>query len=223
MRSILRGIAHFRRHVYPDQAARFKDLTHGQSPEILFITCSDSRIDPSLITQSEPGELFIVRNAGNLIPPWGSGDGSTAAAIEYAVEALNVQHIVVCGHAHCGAMAALHKPESLENLPAVRRWLSLAEPAKRYMQRNHPHLTGEDRLNKTIERNALIQLDNLRTHPSVAAKIAEGSLELHAWVYDIGQGEIREWDFAAKHYTPIVSPDDAEESSALLAVQPESA
>jgi carbonic anhydrase len=179
---------------------------------VLFITCSDSRIDPTLITQSEPGELFIVRNAGNIVPPWGSGDAGSAAAIEYAVDALHVKHVVVCGHAHCGAMAALFDEASLEPLPAVRQWLQFAEATRRTVRKAHADATPDQRLRIAIEHNALHQLDNLRTHPAVAARMRSGSLSLHAWVYDIGPGSILTWDAAGGAFREMAEPELTDET-----------
>lgn len=203
MNPLLEGILRFQRDVFPFHQSRFQDLTQGQQPPILFITCSDSRIDPHMITQAKPGELFIVRNAGNIVPPWGTGDGSTAAAIEYAVEVLGVQHVIVCGHAHCGAMSALLNPDSLKELPAVKAWLRLAEPTRRVMKRRFAGLEGEARLEATIEQNALLQLANLRTHPSVAARLDDGTLALHAWVYQIGTGAICAYDPDQDGFQPM--------------------
>lgn len=194
MNPLLDGILRFQRDVFPHHQRRFEALVQGQKPPVLFVTCSDSRIDPSMITQSSPGELFIVRNAGNIVPPWGSGDGSTAAALEYAVEMLHVTDIVVCGHMHCGAITTLVDGSPLTDLPAVEAWLRLAEPTKRILKRTCSHLAGEALVNRAIEHNALHQLANLRTHPAVAARLSEGTLRLHAWVYDFGAGEVHAYD-----------------------------
>ena len=130
MDSIYAGIRAFQKQVYPEKAELFQELAGGQKPGLLLITCSDSRIDPALITQTEPGEVFVIRNAGNIVPPWGEGTASgEAGTIEYAIEALGVQHIAVCGHSHCGAMAAVRNPSSAEGLPAVSSWLRFGEPA----------------------------------------------------------------------------------------------
>jgi carbonic anhydrase len=217
MNPLLDGVLRFKRLVYPDRAPLFRSLAKGQSPDVLFITCSDSRIDPTLITQSEPGDLFIVRNAGNIVPPWGSGDTGSAAAIEYAVDALHVKHVVVCGHAHCGAMAALFDDQALEPLPAVRSWLQFAEATRRTLRKSHADVSPEQRLRIAIEHNALHQLDNLRTHPAVAARVREGTLALHAWVYDIGPGSILTWDAADGAFRDVSGIEPTDETGKLPA------
>lgn len=182
---LIAGHAKFQAEVLGDHAELLAQLAQGQSPDTLFITCSDSRIDPSLITQSKPGDLFVIRNAGNIAPALDAGgtsnDGS-AASIEFAVRALGVKHIVVCGHASCGAMRALANPEVLEELPSVARWLEHSEQLRG---------AGTDDLDDLVERNVLLQLERLATYPSVRAAIDAGSLELHGWVFDIGSGKLR--------------------------------
>ncbi len=211
MNPLFDGVQRFKRLVYPDRALLFRDLARGQSPEVLFITCADSRIDPNLITQSEPGQLFIVRNAGNMVPPWGTGDGSTASAIEYAIEVLNVKHVVVCGHAHCGAISALLREDGVPGLPAVSDWLRHAEATRRFVARKHGHCTGEEQLRIAIEHNAKHQLDNLRTHPAVASRLSDGALQLHAWVYDIGPGSVLTWDATSGAFQEMLEDPGSDE------------
>lgn len=127
MEKLIRGIHEFQSTHFSPQRELFQRLAGGQRPDALFITCSDSRIDPSLLTQTKPGELFILRNAGNIVPPYGAANGGEGATIEYAIRALGIRDIIVCGHTHCGAMQGLLQPEALEDLPAVRSWLSHAE------------------------------------------------------------------------------------------------
>jgi len=213
MNPLIDGVLRFKRLVYPDRATLFKSLARGQSPEVLFITCSDSRIDPTLITQSEPGDLFILRNAGNMVPPWGTGDTGSAAAIEYAVEVLGVKHVVVCGHAHCGAMAALIDPSAADSLPAVKEWLRVGESTRRVIRNNHEGSSPEQRLRLAIEHNAVQQLDNLRTHPAVAARLAAGTLTLHAWVYDIGPGSILTWEATSGQFHAVIDGHVPDEST----------
>ncbi len=176
------GFEAFRRQAFPQHAELFELLEKGQKPEVLFVTCSDSRIDPALITQTVPGELFVIRNAGNFVPTReGSG---VAATLEYGVRALGVKHIVVCGHSHCGAVAAALQPESVTSLPYVASWLKEAGP----------DLSGVDAgsMTEAVERNVKNQLDNLRALPFVAEAVEQGTLELHGWVYKFETGEIFE-------------------------------
>lgn len=190
MQKLIEGLHHFQTAVFGTQQELFERLAHGQSPETLFITCSDSRINPNLLTQTEPGELFILRNAGNIVPPYGAGSGGEAATIEFAVAGLNVQDIILCGHSHCGAMQGLLKPPSREEFPALSQWLAQAEPTRRVVRDAYPDREGADLLNVTIQENVLAQMENLRTHPVVASGLARGALRLHGWVYKIETGEV---------------------------------
>lgn len=193
MHKIVRGIRHFQEHVYPARRALFEHLSAGQNPEALFISCSDSRIALDLITQTGPGDLFVCRNAGNIIPVYGESD-SVAATVEYAVRGLGVQHIVVCGHSDCGAMKALLHPESVEQMAHVKAWLGHAEGARRAAQDLHPGLDGPELLNKVTRLNVRLQLDHLRAHPHVFARVQAGKLTLYGWVYDIRSGQVEAWD-----------------------------
>ena len=130
MDHVISGVAKFQKEVYPNKKATFQKLANGQNPEVLFITCSDSRIDPNLVTQTDPGELFICRNAGNIVPPHSNQTGGMTASIEFAVAALGVSHIVVCGHTDCGAMKGAIKPEGLDALPHVKEWLSPSQETR---------------------------------------------------------------------------------------------
>ena len=191
MQKLVDGIHQFQQSVFASQQALFRRLESGQQPLALFITCSDSRIDPSLLTQTQPGELFIMRNAANIVPPYRAIHGGEAATVEYAVSVLNVQDIIVCGHSHCGAMNGMLYPELLCETPAVRRWLEHAEATARIMRENYQHLTeAAARLTATVEENVLVQLENLRTHPSVAAASSRGDLKLHGWVYKFETGQV---------------------------------
>jgi carbonic anhydrase len=206
MQKLVAGIHHFQQNIFCTQQRLFRRLAEGQSPLALFITCSDSRIDPSLLTQTDPGELFIMRNAGNLVPSHGAPGGGEAATIEYAVSVLKVQDIVICGHSHCGAMQAIMHPEQLDNLPAFRHWIEHAEATARIMQENYGHLTDERaRLTAMIEENVLVQLENLRTHPSVAAALARGAIKLHGWVYKFETGQVFAYDPRASQFLAMDS------------------
>jgi len=190
MKKLVTGFQRFRDHVFEEHRTLFEHLADGQSPQALFVGCSDSRLVPALLTQSRPGDLFVLRNAGNLVPPYGAGHGGEAATIEYAIEALGVEHVVVCGHSHCGAMKALISPEPPADMPEVRAWLGQAEATRRLVARCYADRDPVERLNVAIQENVLQQLVNLRTHPAVAARTAEGRLQLHAWVYKLESGEV---------------------------------
>lgn len=190
MHKLIKGVHQFQREVFLSHKELFLRLAKGQSPDALFITCADSRISPNLITQTNPGELFILRNAGNIVPPYGAANGGEGATIEFAVAGLGVKDIIVCGHTLCGAMKGLLKPEQLQDLPATAAWLGHAESTRRIIKENYNDLTEEEMLNVTIQENVLVQLENLRTHPSVAARLSRGQLNLHAWTYKIETGEV---------------------------------
>lgn len=202
MKNIVDGIHEFQRGDFSKHQDFFQSLAKGQKPQALFITCSDSRINPNRLTQTKPGELFIQRTAGNIVPPYGAVQGGEAATIEYAVAALGIRHVVVCGHSHCGAMSGLLSPDSLDALPAVKAYLSHADATRRIMDENYSHLTDFDqRLQCAVEENVLVQLENLRTHPTVAAAIARKELELHGWVYRIESGEVFSFDPSQRDFT----------------------
>jgi carbonic anhydrase len=194
MQKLVRGLHNFQQNYFSSQRQLFERLAKGQHPETLFITCADSRINPNLLTQTQPGELFILRNAGNLIPPYGANIGGEAATIEYAVAVLGVKDIIVCGHSHCGMMKGLAHPEDLTELPAVAEWAKYAESTRRIMKENYAHLEGDALLTATIEENVLVQLENLRTHPSVAAAIGRNSLKVHGWVYKLESGQVFQYE-----------------------------
>lgn len=203
MQKLVQGIHRFQQDVFGSRKELFERLAHGQEPEALFITCSDSRINPNLLTQTEPGDLFIIRNAGGLIPPHGSGSFGEEATIEFAVKSLGVRDIIVCGHSHCGALKSLLDPASLEEFPAMRSWLQHAQKTLEIMRENYPHLEGQALLTATVEENVLVQLEHLRCLPAVARKVEEGALFLHAWVYKIETGEVFAYDWGEGQYLPL--------------------
>lgn len=194
MRRLVEGFKKFHREVFREKRDLFADLAKGQTPRALFVTCSDSRIDPCLLTQTEPGELFILRNAGNLVPSYGTSVGSTTATIEYAVGVLGVKNVIVCGHTDCGVMKALLHPDQVGDLPAVKAWLSQAEATRRVVKENYGHLEGEPLLVTTTQENVRIQIEHLQTHPTVAAKLRKGTVAIHGWVYSIESGKIWAYD-----------------------------
>ena len=201
MKKIIQGVHSFQTNYLTTHREMFELLSQGQHPRVLFITCSDSRIDPNLITQSEPGEMFIIRNAGNIIPPYGAANGGEGAAVEYAVQALGIREIIVCGHSHCGAMKGLLKLDKLEaDMPLVYQWLKHTEATRRTVKENYQHYEGEELLQATIEENVLTQIENLRTYPSIHSKLHKGEISLHGWMYHIETGEILEYDTIRREY-----------------------
>ena len=200
MQKLIEGIHTFRNGTFRNEREHFEELAKGQAPETLFITCSDSRINPNLLTSAKAGELFILRNAGNIIPAYSGQITGEGATIEYAVKVLGVKDIIVCGHSHCGAMQGLLDPVKLEDVPTVAGWLKNAESTKRIVEENYTHLEGEAQLKVTIQENVLVQIENLRTHPVVAARLARGALRLHAWVYKFETGEVFAYDPVSGQY-----------------------
>jgi len=205
VQKLVQGIHQFQKNGFVPLQGLFEQLAKGQNPETLFITCSDSRIDPNLLTCSQPGDLFILRNAGNIVPPHGAVSGGEAATIEFAVAGLGVKDIIICGHSHCGAMVGLLEPELVAAMPAVSTWLSHAEDTRRIIRENYSHLEGMELLTATIEENVLVQLENLRTLPAVAARLARGDLNLHGWVYKLETGEVFAYDLGSGQFVSIAA------------------
>ena len=204
MQKLVDGIHQFQNKIFSSKQELFEGHSKGQHPLALFITCSDSRIDPSLLTQTEPGDIFILRNAGNIVPCHGEVDGGEAATIEYAVSVLGVKDIIICGHSQCGAMAGLLDQSQLAKLPAVRSWLGHAELTHRIIEENYTHITDSDaRLTATVEENVLVQLEQLRTHPSVADALSRDALNLHGWVYKFETGQVFGYQSQAGQFLPI--------------------
>lgn len=203
MQKLIEGLHAFQSHHFTSQKELFERLADGQHPQALFITCSDSRVNPNLITQTEPGDLFIVRNAGNIVPPHGAGRGGEQASIEYAVAALGVEDIVLCGHSHCGAVKGLLHPEALKDMPAVSAWLGHAEATRRIMREKYADRAGAVQLSTAVEENVLVQLENLRTHPAVASALSRGKLKLHGWVYKFETGEVTAYDAESGQFLPL--------------------
>lgn len=197
------GVVKFQNEVFPQKQALFEQLSKGQSPEALFITCSDSRIETAMITQTEPGELFLCRNAGNIVPPHTNHTGGMTASIEFAVAALQVPHIVICGHTECGAMKGAMNPEGLDTLPHVKEWLSYSKAAVDVVDELAKEGTDEERMHLLLQQNVALQLQHLRTHPSVAARLARGDLELHGWVYDIKTGDVEAFDETQNKFVAV--------------------
>jgi carbonic anhydrase len=202
------GVRRFQAEVYPLRAEVFAQAaSEPQRPQTLFITCADSRIDPVELTGSDVGEIFVLRNIGNMVPAYGEMLGGVSAAIEYAVSALGVKHIVVCGHSDCGAMKALLDPESVAKMPTVKSWLTNAHAALSVAETLHERDVEEHRerpiADVLTEQNVLLQMRHLKTHPSVAAAMAVGDVSISGWIYDIGAGGVRIAEDGERSFTAI--------------------
>lgn len=171
--------------------SQYEALAANQQPRVLFIACSDSRVAPELLFQAGPGDLFVCRNIGNIIPRYGAAQDGVAPVIEYAVAALNVESVVVCGHSNCGAMRALLDPAKAAHLHSVGPWLEHARPALQALEREFPSLDGAEKLKRLTERNVAAQIEHLETHPSVATRLRRGDIEIHGMVFDVGPCEFR--------------------------------
>jgi carbonic anhydrase len=204
MKSFVRGALKFRRQTFPGMSALFKQLAHSQKPNTLFIACSDSRVVPELLTQQDPGDVFVIRNAGNIVPSYSAEPGGVTATVEYAVAALGVCDIVICGHSDCGAMTAIAKCTCLDHLPAVSSWLRHADAAKA-VSRAREHADEAASVASMVHENVIAQLANLRTHPTVALALEQGRLSLHGWVYDIETGGVEALDGASHRFVPLES------------------
>ena len=196
------GILQFQRETYPARQAEYEyAATHPQKPHTLLVTCADSRIDPEALTSSGPGEIFVARNVGNMVPAYGEMMGGVSAVIEYAIDALQVQHAVVCGHTDCGAMKGVLAGEGhLDAMPTVKSWLRNADAAKRVASTVDD---GTPSLKTITEQNVLLQMQHLRTHPSVAGAVARGALTISGWVYDIARGDVRIFDETQKEFISV--------------------
>jgi carbonic anhydrase len=191
MKNLINGLYEFQNNGFSKYKELFETLAGGQNPSALFVTCSDSRVNPNLLTGSDPGDLFVLRTAGNIIPPYDNSLGGEAATIEYAVQVLKIRDIIICGHSQCGAMGGLLAPDSITELPAVKAYLEHAQSCLSAVEKKHNQIADKDtRLARTIEENVLLQFENIATHPSVAAAIGRGELKLHGWVYQFETGQV---------------------------------
>lgn len=203
MDDLIRGVRSFHDDVYRKDPERYESLASGQAPAALFIGCSDSRVSPDVLTQADPGTLFVVRNAGNIVPPYGAARGGVGASIEYAVSVLRVEHVIVCGHTDCGVIKATLKPDSVRDLPNVRQWLEMTQPTLCMLKETHGDQDPHDLLDLAVEHHALMQIQNLQTHPSVAARLYAGTLQLHAWTYQIHTGRVLAYSTSARRFVPL--------------------
>lgn len=189
---IMQGVAKFQSEIFPAQREMFERLRRRQDPLALFVTCADARVVPNLFTQTEPGAIFIERNPGNMVPPYVEFVGGVTAGVEYAMLALKIPVIVVCGHTDCGVMKALLHPQLVESMPGVQKWMSHAFEARARVLRECGNASDDEQMRRMTEYNVLSQIANLKTHPSVWSRLLNGEVEIRGWVYDIGEGSIWE-------------------------------
>lgn len=203
MKKLLSGLRQFQENYIPSNQALLKKLAKGQNPRVLFIACSDSRVDPALITQADIGDLFVIRNAGNIVPPYEATNGGEGATIEYAIEALDIKQIIVCGHTHCGAMKGLLQVGELEEkMPLVYNWLRHTAATRKLVQDNYGHLDKHEMLAALEAENVLTQIENLRTYPVIRSKLYREDLSIHAWLYKIETGEVLAYDSEEHAFVP---------------------
>jgi carbonic anhydrase len=220
MQRLLEGVHRFQEAEFGKYKAMFRRLSRqGQKPHTLFITCADSRVLAELITQSNPGDLFVIKNVGNIVPP---GDlyespNSTGAGIEFAVETLGVSDIVVCGHSGCGAITALMEPKREQNLRHLHQWIELAAPVRELIETNYQHLKTEvERLRAAEEENVLFSIERLRSYECVKRRLMEGTLRLHAWFFKIGSGELFAYDPVQKQFVTITRAENGAGGSEII-------
>jgi carbonic anhydrase len=200
---LISGIHRFQGSMFREKKSLFERLAKSHSSDTLFIACSDARIDPNLMTAALPGQLFTLRNIGNIVPENGKCTGGEGATIEYAVENLKVKDIIICGHSNCSAMQAMLDPSLLVETPQVAAWLEHAEGTRRILWNAYQGCTREQLIEVAIQENVLVQLENLRTHPCVDRRLKDGSLKLHGWVFTIESGEIYVYEPAHERFQSI--------------------
>lgn len=204
MNELIGRVFHFEKSIFPAHGELFGKLAiHGQTPKALMISCADSRVVPEQIMQAQPGELFVCRNAGNIVPPYATLNGGVTSTVEYAVAALGVRDVIVCGHSDCGAMKALSDPTGLDAMPNVAAWLRHGAAAEHIVSTCHGDLAGKERVRAVTLENIVAQIGHLRTHPVVAAAIARGELTLHGWFVDIHAGQVLGLDGDTGEFVPL--------------------
>jgi len=204
MSQLVEGHQLFKNNYFQEHEENFVRLVkEGQSPKALFIGCSDSRVIPDLILNTDPGDLFVVRNVGNFVPPHSFIEDfhATASAIEYAVSVLNVSEIIICGHTHCGACATLHTPEKVKGLPHLQKWLQIGEKARHLAVLSNA--TGEALLRQTEKISITTQIEHILTYPEVKKRVINRELHIHGWLYHIENGEIEYYDPESKSFRPL--------------------
>jgi len=203
---LYRGIHKFQGSYFKKEEEFFRRISGKQDPDVLFITCADSRVDPTLVTQSRPGDLFIVRNVGNIVPPYDAirDKNSVAAALEFAVLVLKVADIIVCGHSNCGAMKVLFQDEKeFLNMPHLREWVDISRTVRNHVEQHYPDTSPELKERIMEKENVLEQLKNLETYPFIAQALERGSVYLHGWYYDIGTGEVLSYNPVTDRFEKI--------------------
>jgi carbonic anhydrase len=209
MNELIGRVFSFETTTFPTQSDLFGKLVRdGQSPKALMISCADSRIVPEQVLQANPGDLFVCRNAGNIVPPYGEMLGGVSATVEYAVMALGVRDIIVCGHSDCGAMKAVANPSGLSAMPNVASWLKHSAAAESVVTSGYHELTPHERVHAIALENVVAQIAHLRTHPSVAAGIARGEISLHGWLVDIHAGQVLGLDGNTGQFVPMREGQD---------------
>lgn len=208
MKKLIKGLLDFQRHGYPAYRETFNRLSRGQAPDTLFISCCDSRVVPNLFASTHPGDLFVARNVGNMVPPADAAglvdeDAAEAAALEYALLALPVTDIVVCGHSSCGAMAAIAEGTCPEGAPNLKRWLEIGKPSLSRLEAGELEGLARSRHDRLSHLNVLQQLDHLRTYPAVRARLSQGTLRLHGWWFDICEAQVHCWNPDTGTFGPI--------------------
>lgn len=210
MQKLIQGIHRYQSDVFNARQDFFKRLVDGQRPQALFIGCSDSRMVPDLICQTDPGDLFVIRNAGNIVPPYTPGAAAgEAATIEYAIKGLGIKELIVCGHTRCGAMQAVLNPDATDEMPRVRSWLANADASAEIVCTCYQELAPDARWGVLTQENVLVQIEHLRTHPAVAAGLAAGEIKLHGWVYKMETGQVFAYDPASGQFLPVVRGEGA--------------
>jgi carbonic anhydrase len=204
MNELIGRVLRFEKDVYSSKSELYGTLAHhGQSPKALMISCADSRIVPEHVMQADPGDLFVCRNAGNIVPPFAQMNGGVSSTVEYAVAALQVRDIIVCGHSDCGAMKAVAEPHLCHDMPNVAAWLRHSSAAARVVRDAYPEMTNAELVRAISLENVVAQLAHLRTHPSVAAMIARGEMSLHGWFVDIHAGQVLGLDGETGQFVPL--------------------
>ena len=197
MKKLLKGIVDFRKNVRPSVKDTFAELALGQRPDTLFIACSDSRVVPNLFASTEPGDLFVIRNVGNLIPPYAedhSSHGAEAAAIQFGLSSLPITEVIVCGHSECGAIGALASGQTRPDAPAFQCWLRHGQGSLKQLEAGATLGDHLERHNRLSQLNVLEQLEHLKTYPVVRERLASGQLRLHGWYFDIREANVYEYE-----------------------------
>ncbi len=207
---IVSGVSKFQREVFPERRKLFEDLEHQQHPIAMFFTCADSRILPAMLLQTGPGEVFTERTPGNIVPKYSDHVGGVTASMEYAIMVLHVPLIIICGHTDCGVMKALLQPEQTAGMPALQSWMRHSLGAREHLLRDNPGSSKAEQLRLITEYNVLTQMENLRTHPAVEARLVSGELEIHGWIYDIARGAIAAFDPQTGRFEALTSPSQGE-------------